>query len=900
MLFFHRATCVCTLGLALFGAAALNAATGHVNSGPLNINGQNGTTIENLHITNPSGPCVTITNSTNITIHNSEIGPCGAQAVVTTGGDNIKILDSFLHAEVAGIVNKSGNQSTYDTGDNILCNNTTHLFVQGNVIAWGEDNVFTVGCSYATFRGNFFLNPINSINLGNRGASVQALDGSIYTTVDNNYFVSSTDTATWKYATNSTDIVNFGSVANGQNYGGQAINNYITGGNFPYGCGINMEGGNNGGTISNNVIVNSGACGIAIEDGFNYTVSGNKVMNQQAVSNNLGFAIMNLYSADGHSCGNIALSNNLGYSLRDTGAVVGIWDSGQCSNVSYGSGNIFDSTAGGAAYNAMNPVNTKLPPPMIPPAPYSCAVISPYTNQTAQSCGGGVSPTVTMTQPGANTTLSGTVQFSATPSSGVTSVSFVRDGSTLIGQATASPWTISVDTTTIPNGTHSLAAVATQSGVQATSASIPVTVQNTTAAPAPTSSSGSLNTSVWTLVNPAGGGYSISGPDLLLNVPAGSNHDPCFGGVNNSVRVMQRTGNTGFTIEAKFDSIPAQMYQFEGILVQQDAAHYLWFQFGSTGSQLIVNSAVAWAGAATSQQSATISATGSIWMRVQRNGDTWTQSWSPNGTTWTTVGSFTQGLTMTSIGPFAGNYNDTASATPGFTGKVAYFHNINPPAPGPAVSDTFDLSPVPTSGGLNTNVWKFVAPAGGSYKMNGTQLLLTAPAGSNHDPAYGGVNNSVQVVQTTSNADFALEAKFDSIPNQQYQFEGIEVGQDAGNYLRFQFGSTGSILVVGASSIVSKVETGLFMPVITLPAGTTSLWMRVTKSGNNWVETWSTDGKTYNTAGSFTQALTVSSIGLFSGNYNNTASAAPAFTSAVSYFANTAPAVLGPPASYDF
>src|ERR1700690_3123828 len=132
----------------LLGVLSLNAASGtaHVASGPPNISGQNGTVIENLHITSTSGPCITITNSNNITIHNSEIGPCDSsdtyssgngQAIFITGGKKIKVLDSYLHAESPGIVNKTGNQASYDVGDNILCNNSTHLKVQGSVIAWG-------------------------------------------------------------------------------------------------------------------------------------------------------------------------------------------------------------------------------------------------------------------------------------------------------------------------------------------------------------------------------------------------------------------------------------------------------------------------------------------------------------------------------------------------------------------------------------------------------------------------------------------------------------------------------------------------------------------------------------------------------------------------------------------
>jgi regulation of enolase protein 1 (concanavalin A-like superfamily) len=910
------------LSIVLCFAAALNAATAHVASGPLNINGQNGTTIENLVITNPNGPCVTLTNSSNITIHNSEIGPCGAQGIVTNGGNNVKILDSYIHAETPGIVGRSGNQTTFDTGDNIYCSNTTNLLMQGNVIGWGEANVFLIGCASAVFKGNFCFNPITSTNLGQRGECIQVLDGSRNVTVDHNYVLASTDTSLWKYATYSSDLINFGSTGSAPVDGFTVTNNYITGGTFVYGCGINADGGTSASTnatpsvISGNNLLDVSTCGISIEGGYNFTINNNQVLSRNPLNfpSNNAFQLFSCYNAPGSACyngeilpcGNITMSGNLGYASNNSGNVSGLYTGGAfpCSPVSYGAGNIFDSAPNGGAYNAMQPPATKLPVPMIPPVPYSCAAVSPYTNQTAQSCSGAVSPTISLMQPSANATLSGTVSLTAAPSSGVTSVSFIRDGSTLIGQATSSPWSISVDTTAIPNGAHSLAATATQSGVQTTSVSVPVTIQNAApvvnTTPVPVTSAG-LNTALWTVVNPAGGSASTNGSQLLLNVPAGSNHDPAFGGVNNSVRVVQKTGNANFTIEVKFDSIPKQQYQFEGVLVNQDASNYLRFQFGSSGSVMVANADIISAGTGTGAISANISATtASLWMRVQRAGNTWTQSWSGDGKTYNTVGSFTQTLNVSSVGPFAGNYNDTASAAPGFACTVDYFNNITPAAPGPFVSDNFNVSPVPSTGGLNTNIWNLVAPAGGSYKMNGTELLLTAPGGSNHDPSFNGANNSVRVMQTTGNADFTIESKFDSIPNSLYEFEGLLVGQDAGNYLRFQFGSNGSILVVGASVITSAVENSVFTPVITLPTGTKSLWMRITKSGSTWTETWSADGKNYNTVGSFTQPLTVTSIGPFVGNYNNTATASPAFVSAIDYVINTTAAMPGPPVSDGF
>ncbi len=90
-------------------------------------------------------------------------------------------------------------------------------------------------------------------------------------------------------------------------------------------------------------------------------------------------------------------------------------------------------------------------------------------------------PTVSMTSPANNSTVSGTsVTLSATASDnvGVTSVQFKVDG-TVIGTDTSSPYSMSWNTTTISNGSHSLTATASDAATNSTTSSvISVTVSN--------------------------------------------------------------------------------------------------------------------------------------------------------------------------------------------------------------------------------------------------------------------------------------------------------------------------------------------------------------------------------------------------------------------------------------
>jgi uncharacterized repeat protein (TIGR01451 family) len=203
------------------------------------------------------------------------------------------------------------------------------------------------------------------------------------------------------------------------------------------------------------------------------------------------------------------------------------------------------------------------------------------------------------------------------------------------------------------------------------------------------------------------------------------------------------------------------------------------------------------------------------------------------------------------------------------------------------ISDNFNATE------LNTGRWTFVNPGGdGSYSLNGSHLLLSVPAGSNHDPVFGGVNYATRVVQSVSNGDFAVGVKFDSVPSLQYQFEGILVEQDSSNYLRLEFGSTGSSLIVHASRILSHNETPILASTVSGAAG--SLWLTVQTQGPNWTLSWSTDGVTSSTLGPFTLGLTVTRIGPYVGNYHATTSSSPAFTASVDYFFNPANPVILP------
>lgn len=99
-------------------------------------------------------------------------------------------------------------------------------------------------------------------------------------------------------------------------------------------------------------------------------------------------------------------------------------------------------------------------------------------------------PSVSLTAPGATIAGSVTLSATATDASGVTQVDFLLDGS-LLATDTSSPYSITWNTLTVADGSHTLTARATDAyGNVATSAGVSVTVDNTAPTVVITSPSG--------------------------------------------------------------------------------------------------------------------------------------------------------------------------------------------------------------------------------------------------------------------------------------------------------------------------------------------------------------------------------------------------------------------------
>ena len=97
-------------------------------------------------------------------------------------------------------------------------------------------------------------------------------------TVANNYALLSTDTSKYLFAENQEDSINFG-LTNGI----VARGNYVTGGHSPSGCGLISDDQANGAQFVNNILLDTGQCGIGIADGTNQVVDSNRFLNRTPV-----------------------------------------------------------------------------------------------------------------------------------------------------------------------------------------------------------------------------------------------------------------------------------------------------------------------------------------------------------------------------------------------------------------------------------------------------------------------------------------------------------------------------------------------------------------------------------------------------------------------------------------
>ncbi len=198
-----------------------------------------------------------------------------------------------------------------------------------------------------------------------------------------------------------------------------------------------------------------------------------------------------------------------------------------------------------------------------------------------------------------------------------------------------------------------------------------------------------LNTSLWTFINPLGDasytmtGFGTGNASFDLTVPSGTGHDAWDNGVT-IPRIVQSAADTDFEIEVKFESTVSVGYQQQGIIIEEEPEHLIRYEVYSDGNTVVVFGAII--NNPDSQPAYYFiyknigPATQPYYLRVTRTGDDWEFYYSTDGNTWInayTAPIYNYAMNVSAVGMYVGNSDATSH-----TAIVDYFFNTaNPIVP---------------------------------------------------------------------------------------------------------------------------------------------------------------------------------------------------------------------------
>jgi hypothetical protein len=231
-----------------------------------------------------------------------------------------------------------------------------------------------------------------------------------------------------------------------------------------------------------------------------------------------------------------------------------------------------------------------------------------------------------------------------------------------------------------------------------------------------------LDSEVWTFVDPRGDseasivGAGSGDARLAITAPGGRNHDPW--GTNDAARLMQRIDDVDFELEAKFDSAVSERFQLQGLMVEGGTGNWVRMDVFHDGSSVNLFVGSVSGGNGEIRFSEPLPSRFPVLLRLARRGDSWTASHSYDGASWTEDARFDHGMSVDSVGVFAGN----AGGDPAHTALVDYFTRLGP-------IEREDQAGVATQGALSVdasgNGTVDVSPARSAYAC-GERVSLTA------------------------------------------------------------------------------------------------------------------------------------------------------------------------------
>lgn len=273
--------------------------TSFTNSGP--ITARTGQVIERVRVTSSSGSCITIpTGVTNVTIRDSEIGPCGqpgdtsAKGIdIQSGASNITVQRNYIH-DMATALYAAGARHPIIFDRNRVTN-IRGPFPRGQMVQFNGVKSGTSGskvtCNVSDVQGATYSNVEDHINMYDSGG----------------------------LSNDRTEI------AYNRLRGGSPTSNS--------GTAIMVGDGASGGNawVHHNTIVNVRNVGIGVAGGTNIDVESNRIyMDRAATYTNVGLYV---WSQGGGSCSGHSVTGNRAWVNSSNGAQNPWWNGGNCGAV---------------------------------------------------------------------------------------------------------------------------------------------------------------------------------------------------------------------------------------------------------------------------------------------------------------------------------------------------------------------------------------------------------------------------------------------------------------------------------------------------------------------------------------------------------------------------------------
>ena len=330
---------------------------GYTVSGP--IVATTGQHIRKVRIAGCPSHAITVRNVSDVTIEDVQLEDTGGHGVYLSNAHRVKIVNSFIRP--------NRTKTTLDS-QNAICvrDGCTELLVQGNILKDFESGVHVMGGHSVTIRGNYGEYPKGPFP---RGQHVQCYPVNQHgpsgrgPLIEDNYFVSEQGTEPINDKVGVEDAINIGA----QSSYARILRNYVIGGRAMSGCGIILEGGCDNGLIQGNVLIRTSQVGVNVVNSAYAIVEGNKALdtNLSAEDPNLGnLGLGAWYHSGDTGCHDNVYRQNIVSNKLASGSYNDIWLKGGC-------GTQTDNVKGTTARAQLTPEAEKLPPPPIPPKPWT-------------------------------------------------------------------------------------------------------------------------------------------------------------------------------------------------------------------------------------------------------------------------------------------------------------------------------------------------------------------------------------------------------------------------------------------------------------------------------------------------------------------------------------------------